>query len=80
MSSPPTAAVTAITANTDAGPLTPSRTPAAAGARKIPRLSIHDETTLAAVSSSGVRASPGTSAACAGRVNVNEVAAAAAKA
>jgi hypothetical protein len=43
-------------------------------------LSIQPETTFAAVSSSGVRASDGSSTACAGRVIVTAVAAAAANA
>ena len=80
VSRPPTAATAAITAKTVATPLTPRITPAAAGARKMPALSIQDETTLAAVSSSGLRAKPGTSAAWAGRVSVTVVAAAAASA
>ena len=49
MSRPPAAATTAITAKTVAVPLTPRITPAAAGARQMPALSIQDETTLAAV-------------------------------
>ena len=57
-----------------------SRTPASAGATRTLRLSIQPEATLVAVSSSGVRASPGTSAACVGRVIVTAVAAIAASA
>ena len=72
---PPIATRAAITAKAVAGPLTPSSSPTAAGARKIPALSIQEETTLTAVSSSGLRARPGTSADCAGRVNVTAVAA-----
>jgi hypothetical protein len=52
----------------------------AAGATTRLTLSIQPETTLAAVSSSGDRASAGTSAAWAGRVSVTAVAATAASA
>ena len=74
------AATPAITANTHPGDETASRTPVAAGAASTLRLSIQPETTLVAVSSSGVRASAGTSADCVGRVTVTAVAAAAASA
>ena len=57
-----------------------SRTPASAGATSTLTLSIQPETTLVAVSSSGVRASAGTSAAWVGRVIVTAVAAIAASA
>ena len=50
-----------------AGPPTPSSTPVSAGAMSTLAFSIQLETTLAAVSSSGVRTTPGSSAACAGR-------------
>ena len=56
--------------NTVPAPETESTTPPIAGPPKIPTLSIVLETTFAAVSSSGVRANAGVSAACAGRNGV----------
>jgi len=69
-----------MTAKTTPGEPTARSTPVAAGADTSETLSIQPETTLAAVSSSGDRASAGTSAACAGRVSVTAVAATAASA
>ena len=80
VSKPPASAAAAITANTVPTSATPSRTPAAAGAVRTLTLSIHPETTFAAVSSSAVRANAGMRADCAGRVSVTEVAADAASA
>ena len=57
----------AVTPKTTALELTASRSPPRAGPAKMPTLSIVVAVTFAAVSSSGLRASPGTSAACAGR-------------
>ena len=59
--------VAAVAAKTAPVPVTASRSPPRAGPRNEPTLSIALELTLAAVSSSGVRASDGSSAACAGR-------------
>lgn len=58
---------------------TPRRTPANAGPTKIAMLSIPLATALAAVSSSGVRASPGVRAACAERNGVVAIVAAIAR-
>src|SRR5206468_8993727 len=65
-----TSATPAITANTVPAPPAPRSTPASAGAARTLTLSIQPEATLAAVSSSGVRASDGVRTACAGRVIV----------
>ena len=70
----------AITAKTVPGLETASSTPVAAGAASTLVLSTQPERTFAAVSSSGVRASAGSSVACAGRVSVTAVAASAAHA
>ncbi len=69
-----------MTAKTAAAPETPSSSPASAGAARIDSPSIQFETTFVAVSSSGVRARPGRSAACVGRVTVTAAAATAASA
>src|SRR6185503_3079202 len=79
-SSADTVATTPITAKTQPGEATASNTPASAGATSTLTLSIQPETTLVAVSSSGVLASDGTSAAWVGRVIVTAVAATAASA
>ncbi|HEV3464905.1 MAG TPA: hypothetical protein VG846_13095 [Actinomycetota bacterium] len=63
-----------MTANTAPGPLTPSSTAARAGPARTLTLSVQLEATLAAVSSSVVRASEGSRAFWAGRVMVIEVA------
>jgi hypothetical protein len=55
-----------LNAKTAAGPLTASRTPPSAGPANIPTLVIVLATTFAAVSSSGVSTSDGSSAPCAG--------------
>jgi hypothetical protein len=78
--SPPASETHAITAKTRPGEPTERSTPASAGAATRLTLSIQPETTLVAVSSSGVQASAGTSAACVGRVRVTAVAATAASA
>ena len=57
----------AVTTKTVPGPVAASRMPPMAGPPKMPTLSIELAATFAAVSSSGVRASVGTRAACAGR-------------
>ena len=59
--------VPAVTRNTSPGPLAARSRPPSAGPPKIPTLSIVLAATLAAVSSSGVRASEGIRAASAGR-------------
>ena len=78
-SSPEQARAPAITAKTAPGPLTASSRAASAGPARMLMLSVQLEATLAAVSSSGVRARMGSSAFCAGRVMVIEVAASAAR-
>jgi hypothetical protein len=70
---------TAMTANTQPGPVVARSTPETAGAVSMATLSVHPETTFDAVSSSGRRARCGTSAVCAGRVIVTAVAARAAR-
>jgi hypothetical protein len=60
----------AATRKTVPGPDTPSSTPARAGPPNTLKLSIQPAATLAAVSSSGVRASDGSSAPCVGLVSV----------
>ena len=67
-----------MTAKTAPGPLTPSSSAARAGPPRTLTLSVQLEATLAAVSSSVVRASEGSRAFWAGRVMVIEVAASAA--
>ena len=67
-----------MTANTVPGLPTASSSPVRAGAASIAMLSIQPETTFVAVSSSGERASAGSSAACVGRVTVTADAATAA--
>ena len=62
--------VAATTPNTTAGPLTARRSAPSAGPANEPTLSSVLEETFAAVSSSGVRASEGRSAASAGRKTV----------
>ena len=57
----------AANTNTEVGPLMPSMMPPMPGPRKIATPSTVVATALAAVSCSGVRASSGSSAACAGR-------------
>ena len=68
--------VAAVTAKTTHVVETASSTPPIAGPAQKPRLSSVLELTFAAVSSSGVRASAGSSAACAGRkaVEITDVA------
>ena len=75
-----TSITAAISAKTQPGPALDRITPARAGAVSTATLSVHPETTFAAVSSSGSRASDGVSAVCAGRVVVIAVEAAAASA
>ena len=67
-----TAANTAITAP---GPPTPMTMPAVSGPPTVPTPSLQLETTFAAVSSAGVRATLGSSADCVGRTIVNGTAA-----
>jgi hypothetical protein len=78
-SSPEQASSPAITANTAPGPAAPSSSAARAGPPSTLTLSVQLEATLAAVSSSGVRARVGSRAPWAGRVMVTEVAARAAR-
>jgi hypothetical protein len=78
-SSPEQASSPAITANTAPGPLRSSSSAATAGPARTLTLSVQLEATLAAVSSSGVRARVGRMAFWAGRVTVIEVAARAAR-
>ena len=59
-----------VTTKTVPGPLATNRSPPRAGPPKMPMLSIELAATFAAVSSSGVRASEGISAAWAGRNGV----------
>jgi hypothetical protein len=68
-----------MTANTAPGPLASSSSAATAGPARTLMLSVQLEATLAAVSSSGVRARVGRMAPWAGRVMVIEVAASAAR-
>jgi hypothetical protein len=56
-----------LTPNTTSGFVAASRMPPSAGPTKVPMLSTVEEVTLAALSSSGVRARDGSKAACAGR-------------
>ena len=70
------ASMAAVIANTTSGPVAASSTPANAGPAKTAMLSTVLATAFAAVSSSGVRASAGVSAACAERNGVAVIAAA----
>jgi hypothetical protein len=63
----PTIVIAASTAVASSGPPRPSSTPVSAGATSTLAFSIQLETTFAAVSSSGLRTTLGSSAACAGR-------------
>ena len=75
-----TASMPAVTAKTTPLPATVSSNPASAGPAKMAMLSNVLATAFAAVSSSGVRASVGVSAACAERNGVAAMAAATASA
>jgi hypothetical protein len=59
--------VAAVAAKTTPGLVAARSRPPSAGPAKLPTLSIADDETFDAVSSSGERASDGSSAACAGR-------------
>ena len=59
--------LSALTPNTSSGFVAASRMPPSAGPTKVPMLSTVEDVTFAALSSSGVRASDGSSAAWAGR-------------
>ena len=74
----PTSTSAPISRKTQPGPQAAISSPATAGAMRTLMLSIHPDTTLAAVSSSGTLARAGTSVATVGRVTTIAVAATAA--